>query len=194
MKDQSEPVTQDRGEHHPVRTVLAWILFAIALAGMAAAAAFDSPPYASALDITWAASFLAFPIVGLVLALRLPTNPVGWLFEIGPAMVLWGVALDEAGRMEWGESVFAVGLVAILAAVLLFPDGRYPNRWWRYAHLATLAGLLIEPRISPATDGGLAFGANLILAVTALVFRAVTGTPTLRRQILLPTFVGSATS
>lgn len=173
-----------------MRLLPAWALLAASTGGFVAAAASDSPPLATPVDIIWGASFLAFPLVGLLLALKVPANAVGWLFLVGPAAVLWGVALDEMGYApEPSGSVLALGMVALFSSLLVFPDGRYPNRWFRYAHLAVLAGLLIEPRISPATDGGISFAAALILTAGALVFRAITGTSTLRRQIALPIIV-----
>ncbi len=178
-----EPVT-DR-----IRAALAWAALLFSVAGFGAALYFDGPPYVGARDITWAASFLAFPVVGLMLALKVPTNSVGWLFTIGPGFVLWGVALSEAGRDEAGDSVFAVGLMVIFAAILLFPDGRYPNRWIMYAHVALALGILIEPRISTTTDGSLTLAGSLALAMFVLIFRTVTGGSLLRRQIGLPAFV-----
>ncbi len=172
-----------------IRAALAWAALLFAVAGFGAALYFDSPPYVEARDISWAASFLAFPVVGLILALKVPTNAVGWLFTIGPGLVLWGVAISEATRDDAGSSVFALGLTAIFAAILLFPDGRYPNRLIMYAHIAVALGILVEPRLSPATDGALALFGSLALAVFVLIFRTVTGSSILRRQIGLPAFV-----
>ncbi len=166
-----------------------WGLFILAAGGFVAGAILDSPPLATPLDITWAASFFAFPSVGLVLALKIPRNPVGWLFTLGPGLVLWGVALDEAGVMEAGSAVFGMGLVAIFAALILFPDGRYPHRWVAVAHVTILLGLLIEPRISPESDGGVSLGANMLLVVITFAYRMITGSAVLRRQIMLPVLV-----
>jgi steroid 5-alpha reductase family enzyme len=169
-----------------IRSVLVALLLAVAATGLAVAAIADSPPFASPVDILWATSFLAFPIVGALLALRLPRNAVGWLFLVSPSGVLWEVALDELGRPDSSDSLLALGLVGLVTALLLFPDGHYPNRWFRYAHLVVLVGLVAEPRISPETDGGLSFAAILGLAIAALIHRAWTGDRTLRRQIALP--------
>ncbi|HSJ27849.1 MAG TPA: hypothetical protein VLB67_06520 [Acidimicrobiia bacterium] len=162
------------------------LLLAVAATGLAVAAIADSPPLASPVDILWATSFLAFPVAGALLALRLPRNAVGWLFLISPSGVLWEVALDEMGRPDSSDYLLALGLVGLVSALLLFPDGHYPNRWFRYAHLIVLAGLVTEPKVSPETDGGLSFTAILGLAIAALIYRAWTGDRTLRRQIAVP--------
>ncbi len=174
------------------RVGAAWLLLAVAGGGLVAAATLDSPPYARPSDIFWASGFLAFPIVGLVLTLKRPRNAVGWLFEAGPGLVLWGVAMEEAGVGEAGSSVFGLGLVMLLSAVILFPDGRYAARWFGYAHAAALVGIVIENRVSPETDGGLSLALLLLLAAGALVYRLARGGSTQRRQIMLPVLVAIA--
>lgn len=172
-----------------LRMSLAWTAFSLVVTGFGAALFFDAPPYVSILDITWAASFLAFPVVGLVLALKVPTNAVGWLFIVGPALVLWGVAIGEAGDDEAGGLVFGLGVVTIFASLVLFPDGRYPNRWIRYTHVAAVLGVLIQTGLSPDTGGALSIAGTVALAIFVLAYRTVTGSSLLRRQIGAPAFV-----
>src|SRR5918994_1735391 len=57
---------------------------------------------------------LAYPTVGALIASRLPTNPIGWIF--------------------CGMGVFLI---------LLFPDGRLPSRWWRLVAWAALLGVAL---------------------------------------------------
>jgi hypothetical protein len=101
--------------------------------------------------------FLAFPLVGVLIASKRPKNAVGWLcLAIG---VLWtlGGLLDyygyygaatpgsvpfpivAAGISNW-IWVPAVGLLGTYV-LLLFPDGRLPSRRWR--PLAWLSGTVI---------------------------------------------------
>ncbi len=168
----------------------AWVFFAGTIAAWGLALALDTPPLVTASDITWALSFLAFPVVGLLLAIRRPRNPIGWLFVVGPGLIGVGVALMESGREQSGSSVFGAGVLLLLASLLVFPDGRYPSRWWGWAHGAVLAGVLFEPSISPGTDGGVSVGAAFLLTVGSLVYRVVRDQGEARRQIALPVLVG----
>lgn len=163
------------------------LLFSGALTGWVLAAAFDSPPYATASDLTWAMSFLAFPVVGLVLAVRRPRNPIGWMFIAGPGLIGHGVAQMESGRDALGGNLSGPGLLVLFFSLLLFPDGRYPGRVWMWTHLAVLVGIAIEPFVSPETDGGLA--ATFLLTVGSLVYRVVRGDGVTRRQLALPVLV-----
>jgi hypothetical protein len=166
------------------------LLFGGAVTGWILAAVSDSPPYATASDLTWAMSFLAFPIVGLLLAVRQRSNPIGWMFILGPGLVGHGVAQMEAGREALGDNHFGPGLLVLLASVLLFPDGRYPGRPWMWAHAAVLGGIVIEPIISPETDGGRSVAAAFLLTIGSLVYRVIRGDGVTRRQLALPVLVG----
>ena len=101
--------------------------------------------------------FLAFPIVGALIASRRPHNPIGWicladglvwtLIELTdsytyyglakPGSVLFPVAIFALSAWLW---VPAVGLVGTYL-LLLFPDGRLPTRRWR--PLGWLSGMVI---------------------------------------------------
>jgi hypothetical protein len=103
------------------------------------------------------ALFLAFPLVGALIASRRPKNAVGWLcLAIGllwtlsgvfdyygyygaatPGSVPFPVAMAGISNWVW---VPAVGLLGTYV-LLLFPDGRLPSRRWR--PLAWLSGAVI---------------------------------------------------
>jgi hypothetical protein len=103
------------------------------------------------------ALFLAFPLVGVLIASRRPKNAIGWLcLAIGLLWVLSGMAdyysyygaatpgsvpfpVAMAGISNW-IWVPAVGLLGTYI-LLLFPDGRLPSRRWR--PLAWLSGAVI---------------------------------------------------
>lgn len=101
--------------------------------------------------------FLAFPVVGTLIAARVPRNAIGWVclcaglcwMALGTAEQL-GLYLVE--RDEW--TAFSAKLAAVIQGwwvppvallgvymILLFPDGRLPSRRWR--PLAWLAGILM---------------------------------------------------
>jgi hypothetical protein len=101
---------------------------------------------------------LAYPTVGALIASRLPTNPIGWIFcSVG---LLYGVrrftgayadyALFENIALSGGESAawFStwIGPAGLTLAgtflMLLFPDGRLPSRRWRIVAWAALLGAM----------------------------------------------------
>jgi hypothetical protein len=103
------------------------------------------------------ALFLAFPLVGALIASRRPKNAVGWLcLAVGLLWALSGVCdyygfygaatpgsvpfpVVAAGISDW-IWVPAIGLLGTYV-LLLFPDGRLPSRRWR--PLAWLSGAVI---------------------------------------------------
>jgi hypothetical protein len=92
--------------------------------------------------------FLAFPIVGALIASKRPDNPIGWICLVAglfwmfivlgessdafwlateAAPIPHSVAIDALTQWTW---VPPVGLLGIYM-ILLFPDGRLPSRRWR---------------------------------------------------------------
>jgi hypothetical protein len=92
--------------------------------------------------------FLAFPIVGALIASKRPENPIGWICL--SAGTFWMLAISTGGYGAYGlvanpgsvpfpaaigsltEWIWApaLGLLGTFL-VLLFPDGRLPSRRWR---------------------------------------------------------------
>jgi hypothetical protein len=108
-------------------------------------------------DLLVGAPFLAFPIVGALIASRRPRNPIGWiclatgflflLLGVSEYYGVYGVArpgsLPSPVGIAWlGNWLWmpAVGLFATYL-FLLFPEGRLPSRRWR--PLAWLSGAVI---------------------------------------------------
>jgi hypothetical protein len=94
--------------------------------------------------------FLAFPIVGALIASRHTRNPVGWIcLAIGlfwmegsledsiPGSGPYPVTIDALTQSLW---IPPVGLLGIYL-ILLFPDGKLPSRRWR--PLAWLSGVVM---------------------------------------------------
>jgi hypothetical protein len=151
-----------------VATWLAWSLAALILAMFGACLALyvlarsaQSPgnwvTVATVSDMLGFVPFLAFPLVGAMVASRRPHNPIGWIcLAVGFLFLLLGmseyysiygvakpgsvpflVGIASLGNWLW---VPAVGLLGIYL-LLLFPDGRLLSRWWR--PLAWLSGAVI---------------------------------------------------
>lgn len=92
----------------------------------------------------WALGFsaAAYPITR-----RHPTNPVGWCLMV--AGLAAGVntlglgltnAADPGGPALWLVNAWVVSVVALSTAVVFFPSGSPPSRWW-WAQLGLLWGV-----------------------------------------------------
>ena len=109
-------------------------------------------------DVLVFVSFLAFPLVGALIASRRPHNPIGWMcLVVGLFWMLMTLTevysahgLARPGSVPFPVTIHAllyswlwvptVGLLGIFM-ILLFPDGRLPSRRWR--PLAWLSGAVI---------------------------------------------------
>ena len=103
--------------------------------------------------------FLAFPLVGTLIASRRPNNPIGWIclaagifwmlanFSSGygqygllgarPGSVPFPAAIGSLGEWMWAPALGLLGTYLLL----LFPDGKLPSRRWQ--PLAWLCGAVI---------------------------------------------------
>jgi hypothetical protein len=114
---------------------------------------------------------LAYPTVGALIASRLPTNPIGWIFcALG---LLYAVrrfteayadyALLENFALPWGEYVawfttwvgFAGPVLAGVFLMLLFPSGRLPSRRWRIVAWTAVLGAALTTLGDAFTPGQL---------------------------------------
>jgi hypothetical protein len=145
------------------RKVLAWSLFVASLCGYAAglmvALVLVRPVQLGELTggVLSALAYLSFAVIGLVLCLRRPANPIGWLYAASglvwsltlPGGDAWVKDLVRSGRplplaaqvhvaMEplWAPAI-ALGVTLPL---LLVPDGRLRSRRWRLAVWASVSG------------------------------------------------------
>jgi len=91
--------------------------------------------------------FIALPTVGVILAIRRPNNPIGWLFLIcatgfilGPfsteyvgRVVIVGMDLPGAVLIDWlgAWTAFMSIAVALVWIPLLYPNGRLAGPRWR---------------------------------------------------------------
>jgi hypothetical protein len=149
------------------RTLLAWLLFLATFGclagGLVVTLAVVRPLTADVLldGAGSAAIWLLFATIGLVLSLRRPANPIGWLYAaaalVWSAYVPWdpwvnellrtGRPLPPAARLAAlaGDSLWAVGItLAITLPLLLLPDGRLRSRRWRVVAVAAVAGTTME--------------------------------------------------
>ncbi|HEX5699600.1 MAG TPA: hypothetical protein VFX77_03055, partial [Rubrobacter sp.] len=98
---------------------------------------------------------LAYPAVGALIASRLPTNPIGWIFcGLGVIYVTrrFAVAYADHSLLEtlalpWGKFaawfstwIGFAGPTLVVFLMLLFPVGRLPSRRWRIVVWLTILG------------------------------------------------------
>ena len=157
------------------RTLLAWAFwlatFGCCAAGLAVTLAVTRPLTVAVL-VEGAAHALAFPLgyatIGLVLSLRRPANPIGWLYAA--AGLVWSLAipgepwlyqlvaehrplpLAAQAAAVFGEFNWAPATVlGVILPALVVPDGRLRSRRWRpVAATSMVAAVLV------VVGGGLA--------------------------------------
>jgi hypothetical protein len=153
--------------HPRTRILLAWTLwlatFGCCAAGLAVTLAVTRPLTIGVLA-EGAARALAYPLgyatVGLVLTLRRPANPIGWLYAA--AGLVWSLAipwepwLDQLlaehrplplaaqvaavyGEFNWGPAT----VLGVTLPALLVPDGRLRSRRWRPVAAAAVAAAVL---------------------------------------------------
>jgi hypothetical protein len=135
--------------------VLAWTAFGVsaalcaigvALLAQVPAAVLEEAGQSFALSTLFVAILLVFGLVGAVVASRLPSNPIGWLF-LGLALIegvyelVFGYthyslhvgALPGETWTAWLSNWLSpLSPPLLIAALLLFPDGRPPSPRWRW--------------------------------------------------------------
>ncbi|HSR27559.1 MAG TPA: hypothetical protein VLR51_03815 [Actinomycetes bacterium] len=146
------------------RTLVAWSLWLITFGFCAAGLVVTlvvTRPLTAAVLADGAAFALVFPLgyatIGLVLGLRRPANPIGWLFAASGLVRSLPIPIDPwvsqlildhrplplaaqlgalVGEFNWAPAV-ALG---ITLPALLVPDGRLRSRRWRPVAAAAVAG------------------------------------------------------
>jgi hypothetical protein len=151
------------------RTLLAWSLwlatFGCCAAGLLITLAVTRPLTVAVLA-RGAVDALAFPLgyatVGLVLTLRRPANPIGWLYAA--AGLVWSLAIPGDAWLDqllsehrplppaaqvmavYGEFSWAPATVlGVTVPALLVPNGRLRSRRWRPVAAAAVAAAVLVP-------------------------------------------------
>src|SRR5215207_4586938 len=115
-------------------------------------------------------SIALVPLVGALVAARLPANPYGWLWCAG-GLTFGLLAVSDGLRrtgadLGWlpgalGAATYLVGICVFLLILLLFPTGRLPSRAWRWlppaAAVTAAVGVLVLP-FAPSAAAGVAPG------------------------------------
>src|SRR5215218_7686332 len=115
-------------------------------------------------------SIALVPLVGALVAARLPANPYGWLWCAG-GLTFGLLAVTDGLRrtgadLGWlpgalGAATYLVGIFVFLLILLLFPTGRLPSRAWRWlpptAGVTAAVGVLVLP-FAPSAAAGVAPG------------------------------------
>jgi len=145
--------------------ILAAVVLAVTLVLAAANHTFSEDP-STALFVLLMATYAS---VGAILAIRLPSNPIGWLFlTVGVGVLLGGFGSEyakyalgtspgslPAGRIAaWINSWSFICVGAVPLLLLLFPTGHPPSRRWRVVVIGVLVcigGLVLAAMLQPGT-------------------------------------------
>jgi signal transduction histidine kinase len=178
--------------HHRFMThpAIAWFLTVTALAMFVAFAVVFFSPLTSpalfrasggAIAAFWLFPFLGFLPVGLLLALRRPRNPLGWLalvailiLGIGSLSALVGSILASDGNgvgnyvlllsAFWNAPGGGVPETLLIVLLLIFPDGHLPSRRWRwllYTLIAVGSAGIVLCLVTPGSGAlGISFAAT----------------------------------
>ena len=140
--------------------VVAWALVVIGIALTVALNALDfMNDHRFASPVTGTIVVLAFLTVGLLIALRRPRNPIGWIYLVAMTFIAVGGdgnlaaqyavyalsthpgALLAVGWVLWvGKVLLFIGFFTLVFfSLLLFPDGRLPSKRWRPVAIAAAA-------------------------------------------------------
>jgi len=135
-------VTAERRPPSWLPWMLYWISLGLMLSGSGLRIAFPEEADGGVFDtVAYIPGYALVPLVGALIAARLPTNPYGWLWcALG---LLYGVVtlsdgLNQAGLVPaWTAWLFdgvgfAVILCLLVLVLLLFPTGRPPGAAWRW--------------------------------------------------------------
>jgi signal transduction histidine kinase len=195
-------VTEAAGQTSPRLRLLAWAIFGVAAAAVAIGSALLVVQVANGSvdgsDAVGQFALLppaaAFSIVGLVVALRLPRNPCGWLMLVIGACWSLGVSppADPDSTFTWATAwgwVPPFGLMATHLPLRL-PNGRLLTPRWRWVSRSATAamvllsvGLVFDPE-NPANPmpndalallgmvGLVALAVCVVLSVASLVVRS----------------------
>jgi hypothetical protein len=153
--------------HGRTRTYLAWLLFLATLGclggGLLVTLLVTRPLTSKVLTdgAGIAAGWLLFAVIGLVLSLRRPANPIGWLYAAAALVwtiyIPWDPWVDQLQRTGrplplvarlaalTGDTFWALGItLAVTLPLLLLPDGRLRSRRWRVVAVAAVAGAAVD--------------------------------------------------
>jgi len=150
---------------------------------------------------------LGFSVAGYPIIRRHPTNPVGWcsmVAGLAAGVNFIGIGLSDAadggGLAVWLVSAWVFSMGALSSAIVLFPSGSPPSRWW-WAQLcvlwgsgvlayfadpyetigpASLPGWFPVPLVAPAT---VVFQLSLVAGFFSLLVRWRRSEPLERQQL-----------
>lgn len=125
----------------------------------------------------------ALAVMGWLLAVRLPRHPIGWLLLVGVTALSINtlevyshlVAVDRGwtatgvGPALW-EALWVPGIVLILYAFAVFPDGRRPAGWRGTALLVLAPLTAVSVTVAAAVEGAVLGGPTTPVDAVGVLF------------------------
>ena len=158
-----------------MKRAFAWFCFSVYVVGLASMILLSDSLLKDAEGIAFTAAFGAFPAVGLVIMLKRPENPLGWVFCLigllaGMGLFSWSYSeysyytreepLPLSLAIAWAGSWFWYPLMGsiLILPLLLFPDGLLSRRWRPVLWLAI--AVLVAVTVVTATPKTFVAGEN----------------------------------
>jgi hypothetical protein len=168
------------------RAVVVWLMVVLdGLLTLSTATAPDSPLLMVLIIL---AAIGSFAVVGAILVIRLPGNPVGWILWVAGVVIrasIAGASYATVSRRSFQGTLPATVAIAFLSQAdllpmlgmvgiflpLLLPDGHLPSAKWRGVARVSFGAVVFVAVLAAVAPGPLSGGSNIAnpLGISALV-------------------------
>ncbi len=146
---------------------------------------------------------LAYPTVGALIASRLPTNPIGWIFcgvgllytaqrfstAYADYALLENLAFPGGEYAAWFSSLVRVSgvILAVVFVMLLFPHGRLLSRRWQIVAWTAVLGAVLTALYDAFNPEGLSTHSYVVnpFGVEISTFQFIVGSAVVGEVLLL---------
>jgi signal transduction histidine kinase len=167
----------ERTRHRTEFRLLAWALFGLAALAIGAGLVMTGIKLAEGTleaataigSLAFLPAGIAFSVVGLIVALRRPTNPAGWyMLVIGAFWCVLILPIGDVSQPQWFGNMIWVLPLGLMGTHLLLrlPDGDLPSPRWRWVSRASTLAIVLAGSALPSEEGS---GAGELQSVVGLI-------------------------